>query len=352
MAYSLLQRARENGGPIAEGDTVTFVWEGATPPTILADFNQWRGGDEASLLEEVEPGIWSHATTLPRDTYLEYVYEVDGERVLDPLNSRTIDTGVGGYHNFLWMPDAAETPLTAELADVPRGEVTTHTVTLPYTITREHRTVRLYRPPAAGPHPLLVVWDGQDYFQRGRLTTILDNLIGRRRVRPIALAMIDHGGRTRSVEYGPSDEPLLLLSNAVMPLARENLDLTDPSDSPGGWGVLGASMGGLMALYTGMRLPHLFGQVLSQSGYFGFTPDERVIGDMVRYFPPRPLTIWMDVGRFEFLLAQNRRTRALLLQTGYAVTYREYNGAHNYTSWRNDVWRGLEALFPPLSDQM
>jgi len=25
---------------------------------------------------------------------------------------------------------------------------------------------------------------------------------------------------------------------------------------------------------------------------------------------------------------------------------REYIGGHNYTSWRDDVWRGLEVMFP------
>jgi enterochelin esterase family protein len=346
MSRSLLERARENQGPIVEGDSVTFVWQGTTSARLLADFNDWRSDSDASLMQEIAPGVWVCSATLPRDTYMEYAFEINGERVLDPLNPHRVDNGVGGVHNSLWMPDAAETPLTSELPDVPRGAVTTHEVALPYSVTREHRTVRLYRPAAIGPYSLLVVWDGQDYLQRGRLTALLDNLIAQRRVRPVALAMIDHGGRTRPIEYSASDASLRLLLNAVVPLARENLDLIDPADSPGAWGVLGASLGGLMALFTGMRAPHLFGHVLSQSGYFGFAPDEQVINDIVRYFPPRPLTIWMDAGRFEFLLAQNRRMRALLLQMGYAVSYREYHGGHNYTSWRNDVWRGLEELFP------
>jgi enterochelin esterase-like enzyme len=37
--------------------------------------------------------------------------------------------------------------------------------------------------------------------------------------------------------------------------------------------------------------------------------------------------------------------RDLLLGRGYDVTYREFNAGHNYPAWRDDVWRGLEALF-------
>jgi enterochelin esterase family protein len=40
--------------------------------------------------------------------------------------------------------------------------------------------------------------------------------------------------------------------------------------------------------------------------------------------------------------------RDLLTEAGYTLTYREYNGGHNYTAWREEVWRGLEALFPPV----
>ena len=105
-------------------------------------------------------------------------------------------------------------------------------------------------------------------------------------------------------------------------------------------------MGGLMALYTGLRLPKYFGRVLSQSGAF-FAPDlTSIIGDLVCHLPHPPgMKLWMDVGRLEFLLPGNRRMHRLLMQKGYHHAYREYPGGHNYTSWSNDLSRGLEALF-------
>lgn len=104
-------------------------------------------------------------------------------------------------------------------------------------------------------------------------------------------------------------------------------------------------MGGLMALFVGLRLPHIFGKVLSQSGAFEMDWYETVVLDLVRHGPLRPLQIWMDVGRLEGLLEPNRAMHALLAEKGYDVTCREFSGGHNYTSWRNDLWRGLEALF-------
>jgi enterochelin esterase family protein len=38
---------------------------------------------------------------------------------------------------------------------------------------------------------------------------------------------------------------------------------------------------------------------------------------------------------------------ALLVEKGHAAAYREFAAGHNYTAWKNDVWRGLEAMFPP-----
>jgi enterochelin esterase family protein len=68
--------------------------------------------------------------------------------------------------------------------------------------------------------------------------------------------------------------------------------------------------------------------------------------DLVRYGQGRDLEIWMDVGTLDELLEDNRRMIAMLDKRQYNVTYREFSAGHNYTAWRNDVWHGLEAMFP------
>ena len=42
----------------------------------------------------------------------------------------------------------------------------------------------------------------------------------------------------------------------------------------------------------------------------------------------------------------------LLAGRGYDVTYHEYNGGHNYPSWRDDLLHGLEVLFGPRSSPL
>jgi enterochelin esterase family protein len=102
-----------------------------------------------------------------------------------------------------------------------------------------------------------------------------------------------------------------------------------------------------MAMYTGLRMSETFGKVLCQSGVFSLDGRDFTVVDLVRYGHARDLKIWMDVGTLEEdLLEDNRRMVALLREKKYDLTYREFSASHNYTAWRNDIWRGLEEMFP------
>lgn len=349
-AYTLIERAHREGTPLIDGETVTFIWYGERPPALLGDFNIW--GDPLPMTE-IADHLWSYTLTLPRDAYIEYAYFSDiaaGSRIPDPFNRRLVSNGVGAYNNFFTMPDARNTALLRRRSGILRGAVTRHVVDGDHLIVGGKRTVYLYQPPLTEPSPLLVVFDGQDYLRRARLTAIIDNLIAQRRIRPIALAMVEHGRQARFVEYACSDSTVTFLTRCILPLARRHLHLLDIDANPGAYGVLGASMGGLISLYTALRLPEIFGRVLSQSGAFGLdvSGHDLVIFDLIRRQEQALSThIWMDVGRYEFLHPYNETMRDLLLAKGYDLAFRAYNGGHNYRSWRNEVWRGLEWLFAP-----
>ncbi len=264
---TIADRARQEGTPLVDGDTVTFVWLGDHPPQLVGDWNRW--GLEGSPLDLVEesPGTWTARLTLAPDAYLEYRFVRDGQTVPDPLNRRPPVPALGDDHEYLWMPGASETALIRS-ARGRRGKVTRREVTGTYTIARPRCNVWLYEPPYSGPVPLIVVLDGQDYLRRARLATIVDNLIADGRIEPVALAMVQSAGHARHVEYACNDATVGFLKNHVVPLAASHINLSDPT--PGTpYAILGASMGGLMSLYAALRLPGLFGKVISQSGAFG-----------------------------------------------------------------------------------
>jgi enterochelin esterase family protein len=198
------------------------------------------------------------------------------------------------------------------------------------------------------PVPLVVVWDGQDYLNRIHLNYVVDNLIHLGRIHPLAMVFIDNDGQDlRTVEYACSDATLAFLKIVVLPFASRELNLINIKTFPGAYGVLGASMGGLMALYTGIRMPEVFGKVLSQSGAFSWESFDMVVFDLIAISKLLPLKIWMDVGIYDLtgLLESNKRMHALLSERGYPHTYLEYHAGHNYPAWRDDLWRGFETLF-------
>jgi enterochelin esterase family protein len=339
----LLERARREGTPLLEDQTATFVWQGPEALHLIGDFNAWDDA-QAPTFEEAARQVWVHRLSLPPDAYIEYAYVRDGKRVPDPWNEHTTPSGMGQINHSFYMPQGAPTLLAGREPHAPRGTLTSHVVRNEVLVVDGRRTVDLYQPPTRDPSPLVVVLDGQDYQQRARLPAIVDNLIAQKRIRPVAMALVHSHATARIVEYGCSEATLGLLVERVVPLAQADLNLVRLDDAPGAYGVLGASMGGLMALYAGLRAPQVFGRVLSQSGAFTLQ-HETVVWDMVRHGPVRPVKIWVDVGRYEWLLDCNRRMHELLVERGYAVAYREHNAGHNYPAWRDEVWRGLEALF-------
>jgi enterochelin esterase-like enzyme len=138
-----------------------------------------------------------------------------------------------------------------------------------------------------------------------------------------------------------------------VPWARSRLRI---AASPAHNVVAGSSLGGLAAAFVALRHPELFGNVLSQSGAFMFSPSddpepERLTRDLA-IAPRRDVAFYLEagiyeVGRFERgvdLLGSNRHLRDELRAKGYRVTYDEFAGGHSDLNWRSGFAKGLLAL--------
>lgn len=344
----ILQRLEREGAPLIDESGATFVWMGAEAPFLCGDFNDWK----PQRLKRAAAGLWTFHLPLPPDAYMEYIYTDDPDDRLktlpDPYNPRTVDNGFGRQNHYFAMPEFLGSHVPQPDSGTPRGRITQHTISSTFTLAGGKRNVYLYQPPVDQPVPLLVVYDGSDYLYRAELARTLDAMIAQKQVRPLALVMIENGGPSRFIEYINNEAALYVVLRLLLPLARRELNLLDVEQQPGAYGVLGASMGGLMALYTGLRLPHIFGRVISQSGAFDYRLDERtppMIEQMVQYMPRPNLTIWQDVGRYEWLLPANRRMNGVLRRQDYTVFYRECNSGHNYTSWRALLPLALKTIY-------
>ena len=344
MKTNLLARAQIEGHPLIDGNQVTFLWQGDSAPHLIDDLHSWD--DSPQPLRRISPRLYACSFDLAQDAYLEYAF-VDPKtksRLPDPLNKKRFWNGINAYNHFFYMPEASPSPWTIRQRDIPRGQLTVHTIDTWMMKFPGTRRIKLYHPPTKERVPLLIVYDGPDYLSRGRLPVIVDNLIADKRIRPIAMAFLPNGGPRRGVEYACSDATLAWIEHEVLPLAKRELKLLDIKKHPGAFGVLGASFGGLMSVYTGLRLPDIFGRVLSQSAVFEMDGRDFVAVDLIRHAPARP-QIYIDCGRIDFLLKDNHRMLPFLRERNFNVTYHEHGGAHNYTSWRDNIHRGLEVMF-------
>ena len=342
-AHPQLVPARSLCNPILEGNVATLVWQGESAPLLIDDLHNWDDSPQKMLLVGSE--LWSISMSLPSDAYFEYAF-IDpqtNERIPDPLNPNRVKNGVNGYNNFFYMPQGKPSPLARYQKAVLHGTTTRYLVPSADYTAAAMRTVYLYHPPVDHPVPLLVVFDGPDYLRRAKLNVIADNLIARKRILPLAMALVQNGGAARTVEYSCSESTVGLIMDFVLPLAKKHINLEPIKD--GGFGVMGSSLGGTMALFTALRSPQVFHKVLSQSGAF-IAPDyQYVVVDLVKCAPSPEIDIWMDAGRLDWLLDGNRQMYALLKEKNYHVKYREFSGGHNFTAWRDDISHGLEALY-------
>jgi enterochelin esterase family protein len=344
MTHPYLKRARIEGNPLIDGNRATFIWHGESAPLLIGDFNGWEGGSPAAL-GPVAQDLWAFSTEFPGDAYIEYVFWNGSERLVDPFNHNRTPNGFGKHNHFFYMPQAKAMDLAHRKEGVPEGEVFSVDIEPGWYLSSARRKVHFYRPLVAEPCPLVVVWDGQDYLRRAHLPVIIDNLIFQKRMRPVALAMVENGGRGRGTEYLCSEGTIKFLLDRLLPEAYEMLNLIDIGAAPGEFGVLGASAGGLMALYSGLRLPHIFGKVLAQSGAYTLDNYDFVVWDLARTIAPEALKIWLAAGCYEMLVDCNRCMAELLEERGFDFRYDEYAGGHNYRAWRKEVAAGLEFLF-------
>lgn len=102
-----------------------------------------------------------------------------------------------------------------------------------------------------------------------------------------------------------------------------------------------------MALYTALRLPHVFGTVISQSGAFQAALDAPPAEMLPRLLwrQAAPLRIWLDVGRYEWLFTKNEAVQAELAEAGHEVIYRVYNSGHNWAAWHAILCDALTTLY-------
>ncbi|MFZ1919136.1 MAG: alpha/beta hydrolase-fold protein [Terriglobales bacterium] len=366
---------RNGKGPIIEeikGDgrnmNVTYLYYGDDHTEKVEVFggpHEDSGGP--TMQRFMRTPLFFATDTVPKDARYRYAFIVTETHFVGPKGSiqisdekNALDTLNPGQFQGLsvMVLPAAPPELYVDASDsVPHGKVMS--TSLKSASLKEDRTLSIYTPPGydgATAADLLIVFDGATYIggaSSGIPTpTILDNLIAAKKIGPtVAIFVNNMGQRTRDLGgYVPFADFVAL---ELIPWARKTYRI---QDGPSHVVLAGSSRGGLAASHGAFLHSDVVGKVLSQSGAYWVRNDEinplpwpltEDTGDLTLLFrksAPLPIKFYMEVGRFDSLLKDNRELRDVLMLKGYQLTYREFDGGHDYFSWRGSLEDGLISL--------
>ena len=286
-------------------------------------------------------------TDLPVDC-LEYLLEIDDERVLDPDNPLTVP-GAFGEHSWLPLPSYAEPGWLGDeqVAGEQAGVVVEDTAAGEVEIT-------VWAPADAEgdePLPLLLAHDGPEMAAYGRLLDWAGTGIAAGRLPRMRVALLDPG--ERNVRYSASPAYAKALVDEVVPY------LVDACPSDHRPVLTGQSLGALAALHAAWTSPGVFAGLFLQSGSF-FTPETDGMESDFEHFgvvtgfvqtvhaateaAPDPPKVAMTCGTAEENHANNLLLRDHLRRVGVDVTWGEARQGHTWTCWRDLLDPHLSAL--------
>ena len=344
---------------------VTFLWRGARQNVRL--FGSPSGGHDA-LQRLGDSDVWYATYRVPSSARLSYqlapdVPEAGDRRTLlataqrDPLNPHSF--GNQKYEpsltrSVMELPDAPPQPWLNKRAHVAPGSVERES--LKSEILGNTRDVYVYRPAGwnnIDQQPgLLVLFDAHAYTRQVPTPTILDNLIADGLIPPTAALIIANpSDETRPVELPPNADFARFMAQELMPWAKQQGLATDAKHTV----VAGSSYGGLASAWLGLQHPELFGNVLSLSGSYWWSPPNTEDQWLARQYaasPRLPLRFYLQAGLFEDksgspgagILDSNRQLRNVLQAKGYPVEHVEYASGHDYLQWRGSLACGLISL--------
>ncbi|WP_448851589.1 alpha/beta hydrolase-fold protein [Corynebacterium sp. 335C] len=388
---SLLASAREAGGPVwgPDGDRATFLWRvpaGEDPDAPVHLFvNRVTDKDrhELGMMRRV-PGTRLLVRTLELSPTLRASYGFaagrdarrrGGPRTgpaptrLDPLNPLPPVARDDGGQGLSVLRGPLSPPQEEweqrDARPVLRGMVLDERLPLDAgPAGRPLRDCVLYLPSpddAAGPVPLLVLFDAEDWFGRMSLPRALEHAVSAGRIPPVAVLGVANPGRgTRVASLGANDAFLASVAGratswAETVAASRGVLLA----GRGGRFLAGQSLGGLSALRAAITGEGGYGGVIAQSPSVWWTPDGRstpadlgsrevdwITAEAARRaLPDRPAKVRIQVGcREGLMLPRAHAADQTLRGRGVDSTVSVYDGGHDLAWWRGGLIDALAEL--------
>jgi len=343
---------------VAASRHVTFRILAPKAETVLLAGSDIPDLGRGAQMKKDPNGVWE-VTLGPIDAgAYRYNFNVDGVSVIDPRSPATSESNANTW-SLVYVPGSE----FMDTKQVPHGAVAE--VTYWSTSLGRFRRMHVYTPPGydsgQGKYPVFYLLHGasdsdDSWTSVGRAGFILDNLIATGKARPMVVVM--PAGHTGPFTFGrrlPIDEFTKDFIGDIMPHVEKNYRVyTDKTHRA----IAGLSMGGAQTLSIAVPHPDRFAYVgVFSSGIFGIAggmggapegpsweEQQKSILDGTELKKDLKL-VWFATGRDDFLVQTSRATVEMLKKHELDVVYKETDGAHTWTNWRNYLNEFAPQLF-------
>lgn len=344
--------------------------------TLNASDIPGMGGGRGAQFARNDSGVWEATIGPVTPGAFRYVFQVDGVRTLDPVNTKLSESNAATWSLF-YVPGLD----FQEVKDVPHGAVSS--VFYRSGALSTTRRMHVYTPPGyetgTQKYPIFYLLHGagdcdESWTSVGRAGFILDNLIAAGKAKPMIVVMTaghQPGAGGRGAMAPPTDQPPPFTAefvNDVMPYVEKHYRVI--ADRPHR-AIAGLSMGGGQTLDIAFRHLKDFAYVgVFSSGYvLGGRGGRRGAGGdaAATNTPPPPpppdwetvhqadldsaalkkgtRLIWLSTGSEDGLLPNSKATVEMLKKHGFNPVFQESPGGHTWLNWRNYLNEFATQLF-------
>lgn len=356
---------------------VTFLWRAASPLRgVYVRLNRVTDKDNVTkgmMTQLPTTDIWHLTLRLPASycgsyTMVEIPPETPDETVLqlgsrfaslagkaDPLNSTPGINVRGNAQESVLALDHAPAQEEWSGCRAYAGQL----FTSEHRLAGQRRRVRLYLPdvPVVQPLGLLVLTDGEIWFDHLGVSAAIDAAIRSGRIAPVAVLGVDNiNAGERVAILGGRRELVLDIAERLLPTLRAKYPERRWADRTQTV-LAGQSLGGVTALMAARHAPESFGLVLSHSPSMWWTPDNRNrqphfsaeerswVSEHVLSAPSPAVRTHLCVGSLEgSTVPQVKQLHEKLRAAGVESHCSVYTGGHDYTWWRGALIDGLRLL--------
>lgn len=333
-----------------------------------------QGGRGGLAFTRLESGVWEATTGPVPPGAFRYVFQVDGVRTLDPVNTRISESNTANWSLF-YVPGLDVQDVRA----VPHGAVAS--VYYASAVLKTTRRMHIYTPPGyesgKRQYPVFYLLHGagdcdDSWTSIGRAGFIMDNLIAQKRAAPMIVVMpaghqpappgtaTSAAGAAAGAAAPPAVSPFTVeFVTDVMPYVERHYRTRNDRRHRA---IAGLSMGGSQTLDIAFR--HL-----ARFAYIGVFSSGATLGGgrgaaPAAGAPSRPdweathrtdldnaalkkgtTLIWLSTGVDDGLIANTRATVELLKKHGFSPVFKESPGGHTWINWRNYLQEFSTRLF-------